>query len=196
MSRLRAAVAGILAATTLMGCSGPVAGDASPSPAGDRGEPSGPALPPRPQEIPVDDIDPCGLLTPDQVDLLGLHSAQFEPATDEIGPSCRWVHSPYEPIGAYLVALDTDFGIETILGNSRGITTTSIAGFPAVETESEKLLLPGTQCIVAIDVAPGQVLQLNYSYSGVLPTTRELACEKARPVAEMAMQNLIEMAGG
>lgn len=118
------------------------------------------------------------------------------PEPDAVGPSCRWLHSPDEPVEAYRIALDSYSGIETSFTNSGGIRVITVAGYPALETESPALLRPDTQCIVVVDVAPGQALQVNYDYAGALPMTRERACDRARPAAEMAMRTLIEQAGG
>lgn len=153
-------------------------------------------LPPRPQAIRIDETDPCSLLTSDQQTRLGVRGATPVPAEEKIGPGCRWLHSPDEPVEAYQIFRDTESGIESGFGNSRGITVITVAGFPAIETQSERTQLPETQCIVAVDVAPGQTLQVNYDYNGALPMTRERACDKARPAAEMAMRTLIEQAGG
>lgn len=188
-----AALIALIAAT---GCSASigdgsdVASEQAPGPAG------APALPPRPQEVRLDDVDPCSLLTAEQLRRLDVRGGQFRPADDRYGANCRWVHSPQEPVEAYLIALDVSSGIETSFDNPGGSAPITVAGFPAIETESPELRLPDTQCIVVVDVAPGQALQVNYDYAGSLPMTRERACDRARPAAEMAMRTLIEQAGG
>ncbi|MGH3616385.1 MAG: hypothetical protein ACRDRK_28070 [Pseudonocardia sp.] len=62
----------------------------------------------------------------------------------------------------------------------------------AIETQG--LYSPeASHCGVLIGVAAGQTLQVQYDYDGTaLPMTRELACQKARAAAELAMQTLIE----
>lgn len=89
----------------------------------------------------------------------------------------------------------TDQGPETAFGNPRGTRVTTIAGFPAIETQGQ-FSPPDRHCGVLVGVASGQTLQVQYDYDGTaLPMTRELACQKARAAAELAMQTLIEQAG-
>jgi hypothetical protein len=71
-----------------------------------------------------------------------------------------------------------------------------IAGFGAVETPG--LLSSGERdCIVNIDVASGQAIQVNYFYNGsTVPMNHEIACRKAGNAAELAMQTIQAKIGG
>jgi hypothetical protein len=47
-----------------------------------------------------------------------------------------------------------------------------------------------------VDVAPSQAVQVGYFYNGqTVPMTHELACQKARNAAELAMQTILTQAG-
>lgn len=187
--RWRPAAAALLTAAALSGCAPPVAGDALPPPPDS-------ALPPRPREIRIDNLDPCVIFTAEQLSRLDINGAQFRPADERSGPRCQWSHSPYEPVEGYLVMRTTDQGPESAFDNPRGTRVTTVAGFPAIETQG--LYSPKeSHCGILIGVATGQTLQVQYDYNGTaLPMTRELACQKARAAAELAMQTLIEQAGG
>lgn len=187
----KAAVVGILGATIMTACSNSISGE--PGPLTTPSLIMHPQMPPRPREIRIDNLDPCTLFTPEQLRVLSVGTGQKIAADDQVGPSCRWSHSPDEPVEAYRIARNASKGIEATFGNTRGVTALTIAGFPAVETQSERLQLADTQCIIVIDVAQGQNLQVNYDYSGdALAMTREIACAKTRLAAEAAMQELIK----
>ncbi|MGH3566718.1 MAG: DUF3558 domain-containing protein [Pseudonocardia sp.] len=182
----------LLAAAALSGCTASGAGDAAPAPA-----PASSALPPRPQEIRIDDLDPCAAFTAEHLRQLDIGGPRFRPADEETGPLCQWRHSPYEPIEGYLIMRTTDQGPETALSSPLGAEVISVSGFPAVETKGFGSGDGSDHCIVLVGVAAGQTLQVQYDYNGTaLPMTRELACQKARTAAELAMQTLIDQAGG
>ncbi len=47
-----------------------------------------------------------------------------------------------------------------------------------------------------VDVAPSQAVQVGYFYNGVtVPMTHEIACQKARHAAELAMQTILARTG-
>ena len=72
----------------------------------------------------------------------------------------------------------------------------NVAGFGAVETPG--LYSSGeNDCIVNVDVAPGQAVQVGYFYNGsTVPMNHEIACQKARNAAELAMQTILAKIGG
>ena len=75
------------------------------------------------------------------------------------------------------------------------LQVTSVAGFGAVQTPA--LYGFGEQdCVVNVDVAPSQAVQVAYFYNGqTVPMTHEIACQKARNAAELAMQTILAQAG-
>ena len=111
------------------------------------------------------------------------------------GPSCDWIHSPTEPIENYSVDLNTSGGVELVFGQPQ-LRVVTVGGFGAVETPG--LFSSGERdCIVNVDVAPQQAVQVSYFYNGsTVPMTHEIACQKARNAAELAMQTILAKLGG
>jgi hypothetical protein len=175
----------------LIGCSGPD----REAPAAERGIP----LPPRPQEIPIDGLDPCSVFTDDQLSRLDVGGERYTAPSGGRGAVCQWRHSPAEPIEGYGVAIVADFGPAEFVGQLKGRSiVTTVAGFPAIVTDQVPAGLPVPEhCSVVVGVAEGQSLQIAYDYNGTeLKPTIEQSCAKARTAAEMAMDTLIDRAGG
>jgi hypothetical protein len=143
----------------------------------------------------IDGLDPCSTLTVAQQTSLGVQFYATDEPREKRGPGCDWIHSPTEPIESYTVAINTRGGVELAFGQPQ-LDVITVAGFGAVET-------PGVfstgkyECIVNVDVAPLQAVQVAYFYDGsTLPMTHEIACQKARIAAELAMQTILAKAGG
>ena len=154
-----------------------------------------PKLPPRPREIRIAGIDPCKTLSSPQLASLQVRYSTTDEALNKRGPGCQWVHSPYEPVEAYTVAINTDGGVELAFGQPE-LQVIAIAGFGAVQTPG--LYSSGkNDCIVEVDVAPLQAVQVGYFYNGsTVPMNHEIACQKARNAAELVMQTILARAGG
>lgn len=142
----------------------------------------------------IDGIDPCGALTTTQVNSLGV--ARYGPSKPDgkQGPSCDWIHSPTEPVENYSVGINTRGGVELVFGQPH-LEVTTVEGFGAVQTPG--LYRTGERdCVVNVDVAPAQAVQVGYFYNGVtVPMTHELACQKAHHAAELAMQTILARLG-
>jgi hypothetical protein len=109
--------------------------------------------------------------------------------------ACVWGRFFDEPQDIYTIRMVTAHGAEDLLGGVTGASVIQIAGFAAVETQTPDFPA-NSHCLLGIDVAAGQSLYVIYDYDGsTVPMTRELACEKARVAAEMAVQTLIEQSG-
>jgi Protein of unknown function (DUF3558) len=178
----------LLAAGMSAACSSAVTG--SPSQDSDL-----PRLPPRPRELRIDGFDPCSALTPAQVKSLNVAFYRTVKPGTARGPGCDWIHSPTEPVESYSIDINTRGGVELAFGQPH-LNVVMIAGFGAVETPG--LLSSGERdCIVNIDVASGQAIQVNYFYNGsTVPMNHEIACRKARNAAELAMQTIQAKIGG
>lgn len=189
MSRPRTAtIALTLALCVIAGCQTNTQGAPSP-------KSTTAALPSRPQSLPLNGHDPCALLTSEQGESLGVSRGRPGAATE--GPACNWSHYPDEPRDSYFVQLATGRGAEYALASTTGARVVDIDGFPAVETQRDKSYPVEHHCVLLIDVADGQALWVQYDYDGsTIPMSRELACEKARNAAGMAVQTLREQAGG
>ena len=161
-------------------------------PAPDSNEPK---IPPRPKELRIDGLDPCSTLNIDQLHSLQIAFSATSAPLGTRGPACHWMHSTSEPVEDYTVAANTNGGVEVVFGQPQ-LQVIAIAGFGAVET-------PGAyssgrdNCIISIDVAPRQALQVGYFYNGAtVPMTHEIACGKARNAAELAMKTVLVELGG
>ncbi len=77
-----------------------------------------------------------------------------------------------------------------------GFNIITVGGFGAVETPGQ-FSSGERDCIVNVDVASGQAVQVNYFYNGsTVPMNHEIACQKARNAAELAMQTILDKIGG
>ncbi|MHA6784935.1 DUF3558 domain-containing protein [Pseudonocardia saturnea] len=181
----------------LTGCSAPVVSAPSPVPATPAPSTSAaPAveLPPRPREIRVDDLDPCTLLTAEQRAELELDR---EPVLD-VAPSGFYggvtqlcsVRRLEQPGYRMAVQLSVTAGVEAWLrpGVPADVAPIDVQGFPAIEVRSRLL---SDICTVAVDVAPGQVLDVLISNGGETPVaSQDRLCELARQAAGLAMTTL------
>jgi hypothetical protein len=181
----------VAAVLALAGCGGgssteqpsssaPTASTAAPSP-----------FPPRPQILSLDAADPCALLTTDQRRQLGVHQESVAASTDALGgKDCSW-GSAGVPQNGYFARVITGHGAEYALGSTTGTRLVEVGGFGAVATAGA-YADPNYQCVVVIDVAPGQSLYAEYGndnkdYPGM---THELACQKATALGVTMLQNL------
>ena len=155
---------------------------------------SKPQLPVRPRVLNIEGIEPCGTLTTAQLSSLGVTRYGASVPSGNRGPSCDWIHSPSEPIENYSVDINTRGGVELVFAQPQ-LQVTTVAGFGAVQTPA--LYGTGEQdCLVNVDVAPSQAVQVGYFYNGTtVPMTHEIACQKARRAAEMAMQTILARTG-
>ena len=105
------------------------------------------------------------------------------------------MHSPSEPVETYSVDINTRGGVELALERPQ-LEVITVAGFGAVSTPA--LFSSGERdCIVNVDVAPSQAVQISYFYRGsTVPMNHEIACQKARNAAELVMQTILARAGG
>jgi uncharacterized protein DUF3558 len=153
-----------------------------------------PRLPARPRVLNIEGFDPCETLTSTQLKSLGVARYGASQPQGVRGPGCEWIHSPSEPIEHYSIGINTRGGVELLFGQPQ-LQVTTVAGFGAVQTPAPY----GTgkqDCVVNVDVAPGQAVQVGYFYNGTtVPMTHEIACQKARHAAELAMQTILARSG-
>lgn len=179
-------------AVAMVGCAGPpVAGEARP--ADQRAESTGGiSLPARPRELPLDQVDPCALLTPAQRIEFDITSEPVPDSTDApffSGRTCSMTGFEPRDIGISF-ALATGSSIAELLAPGAlgdEVTPTTIAGFPAIIAKPE---LPNF-CSVDVDVAEGQFLDVQFHDSGSNPPIPpDQLCRDAVRVAESAMDTL------
>jgi hypothetical protein len=157
--------------------------------------PSGVLLPPRPREVRLDGVDPCSLLKPEQRAELGFTSRPtlsrpyVELFRGDVPTCTMYGSSP----GAVLLGVGavTTAGIERWKDDDLAarLRRTVVAGFPAlvaVPTQST------AYCSVEVDVAPGQLLDVQVTDGGdTPPVPQEHLCTRASRTAEEMTQTLL-----
>jgi Protein of unknown function (DUF3558) len=187
---LAAAGALALAAT---GCAGPPTGSVG-TPAQTSAVPatSVVALPPRPRQIDLTGVDTCTLLTTEQQQQLGTDRPPgFSNYPDRYGNRpCSYGKSLSSPRFGYSVKGVTQEDATVYLTGDRDVTArvVLVAGFPAVENRRPT---DERGCFVDVSTTDGQYLSIQYAESTGSNDTAEVACEKARVAAELAMQTLL-----
>lgn len=153
-------------------------------------EPTGSA---RPEEIKLDGIDPCKVLTADQMKQLSVVQADRNDSdlvdTGDV-PVCDYSTNG-APRFSYGVGLVTAKGIEYWRGSGNvDVRRTNVSDYNAVE-----LTLSGTEnsCAVSVDVAQGQQLYVDYRPIGQKPSQEQM-CQNAKKAAEFALVTLPTLA--
>ncbi|TQM08943.1 uncharacterized protein DUF3558 [Pseudonocardia kunmingensis] len=153
-------------------------------------------LPPRPREVRLDGVDPCSLLTEEQRAELGLDARPV--STQSPVSLYEGAEVPLCTIGGFTpravtagVSLVTSVGIERFTSGQLAaeIRPTVVRGFPAV------LAIPtrfADYCTVVVDVAPGQLLDVQFATGGRQPPIPQpQLCEDAEVVAAEVMMTLL-----
>ena len=132
--------------------------------------PTGLQLPPRPRDVRIDGVDPCSLLTEAQRAELGLDA---RPVFD-LSPSLLYP-GPEVPacvIGGNApraitvgVSIVTSAGIELFTSGELAaeVRPVEVQGFPAVVAVPTRFT---EYCTVVVDVAPGQLLDVQFADGG------------------------------
>ncbi len=189
------AVAVLLVGAAVAGCTSTQNGQAVAStPSAAQGQPpASVAVPPRPQELKVDGLDPCKLFTKAQLDEVKVNRQRNSTKAEDPfkgAPICVMDGGDGKVFWTYEVWLITSEGIAPWLGGSRNVDArlVSVGGFPAADY---KFLGTTTfDCNTAVDVASGQQLSV-----GFRPVTRDAfsqneMCQKSEQAAGFALQNL------
>ncbi|HEY1972118.1 MAG TPA: DUF3558 domain-containing protein [Pseudonocardia sp.] len=152
--------------------------------------PTASPLPPRPATLRLDSVDPCALLTPAQVARLSLLDGI--PSARPDGRDCVWGRNPPHPDNAWRAQVILTHGADYYRGSVTGAQLREISGYTAVATNSTLALNRDHQCLLYVDVAPGQSLEVSYhnldgDYPGI---NHEVACQLAGQVAGLMLANL------
>lgn len=163
-------------------------------------EPSGGAeasaiaqLPNRPDELPVDELDPCLLFTEDALRSLSI-ARKPQPGTADGLRNCA-LHQDKDPMYDLLVTAYPDAGVESWISGRMArpgaaqARPAEISGFPAVQITTEGR--SAGECEVAVGVADGQSLHVRFS--AFQPDAEQpKACEIAEQAAATALAALRE----
>ncbi|MCP2260451.1 Protein of unknown function (DUF3558) [Streptoalloteichus tenebrarius] len=145
---------------------------------------------PRPTEIPLDTVDPCGVLTPDQRRQLSLDGTPTPYADSRFANAraCSLRDGAHGLVAR--LAVVTDQGIEVWHDDTAQVDAEGVQvnGFPALVVRT-----PGqeTFCNVEVDMADGQFLDVLLRDGGnQKPPPRDELCRGARRIAEAAVASL------
>ncbi|SHG48816.1 Protein of unknown function [Streptoalloteichus hindustanus] len=145
---------------------------------------------PRPAEIPLDTVDPCAVLSPDQRRQLSLDGPPTPYADSRFANAraCSLRDGAHGLVAR--VAFVTDQGIEVWHDDTAQVDAVNaqIAGFPALVVRT-----PGQDafCNVEVDMADGQFLDVLLRDGGnQKPPPQDELCQGARRVAEAVVSSL------
>ncbi|WP_187313467.1 DUF3558 domain-containing protein [Actinosynnema mirum] len=144
----------------------------------------------RPRELKLDGLDPCKVLTADQAKQLGV--PESEPGDPKLGrfenvPNCYY-SSLRGPSFSYTIGFNSTAGYEAWnSGGNLDVSPMAVSGYDAVWIKF-KGDTPDS-CTLAVDVADGEHLYVNYMPIGEKGTQEEL-CQKATTATEMALATL------
>jgi hypothetical protein len=173
---------GILVLLTIAACSTRAA---TPSPV-----PT--SSPSRPQVVSMTGIDPCAVLTDEQVAQLGLKFVKrfANPPSQVNGnvPTCTWVAGGYEAPTTVYVQGVTYRGFGDVRGDrSFPQNDLTVRGFRAVARDNSDG--SHTSCQVFVDAADGQTFEAAYTIES---QDSSLACKRAAQAAEFGMTYLLD----
>jgi hypothetical protein len=159
-------------------------------------EATGVQLPPRPRDVRIDGVDPCSLLTDEQKSALGFETLTFVDSSPSAlypgGDIPLCAIRGYEPRAISLgLSMVTTAGIELFTSGQLAaeVRPVTVGGFPAVVAVPTGFT---KYCSVIVDVAPGQLLDVQFSDGGrVPPIPQDRLCSDAEQVADAAMATLL-----
>jgi hypothetical protein len=140
----------------------------------------------------LDGVDLCALLLPKQSSQL--KTDRGSQVADDLQPGkhdCIWTNFPAKPVSNWTAHAVLDHGADYYLGSVTGAQIVQVDRFAAVQTSSN-LADPERQCLLYVDVAPGQALDVQYinpngDYPGI---SHQVACQQATKAAELMVANL------
>ena len=194
MSRARlAALVGAALTFCIAGCAPAQPPPAAPSAPASSAAPTSSPFPPRPAELRLDGVDPCALLTSAEVVRLGVEQGdRFDDADQFRSLSCDWTNGGgAKPDKAWVARAIVKQGADYALGNTAPVQVVQVSGFSAVQTSSP-YQDGNRQCILAIDVAQGEHLRVEFiNRAGDFPgINHQAACQQASKAAELMLHNL------
>jgi hypothetical protein len=150
-----------------------------------------PTLPPRPDEVLLDAVDPCKILSEEQRTRLGLDNPPSAYVESSFGNARACTIRGNRSGNVARLALVTASGVDVWLGDNAQVDAKvgAIKGFAAVTVRT-----PGLDdlCNVEVDVAEGQFLDVMFRDGGNSPPTQQdHLCLGAMRVAEEALAGLL-----
>ncbi|GAA1358054.1 DUF3558 domain-containing protein [Saccharothrix algeriensis] len=150
------------------------------------------SLPPRPREVPLDSVDPCGVLSADQRVLLSLDNPPSAYVERGFGNAKACTMRSNTSGNVVRFALVTVEGIGVWLSENAQVDArlTAVAGFPALTVRT-----PGLDdvCNVEVDLSEGQFLDVMFRDGGNrTKVAQDVLCQGAQRAAEAAVTGLLQ----
>lgn len=146
-------------------------------------------FPPRPAPLRVNGIDPCALLTAGQA--AELAARNITSATNGPVNFCDWTQTSVRG-ATWTAKLITYQAAADSVRDASGVTFGTLDGYGVAEA-ADPQLGPDISCRLAVDVAEGQLLEVDYqSLQNDNPTgmSHALACQRAYQLARPVLANL------
>lgn len=104
---------------------------------------------------------------------------------------CTWQGAAIKPDNIWNARAILKQGAEHYMDSVTGTQIVQVGGFTAVQTSSD-LADPQKECLLFVDTAPGQTLEVQYGngrgdYPGI---SHQVACQQATKAAELMVANL------
>jgi hypothetical protein len=184
--RRAALIALVLTSACLVSCG---------SPPQEPADPPRKALPARPRDIQLDNIDPCQLITPaTRQALFGLndHPSRRKSAGAIASADCTVTNAPDDPGYGLTLRLVTGQGADSYLASPQ-TTVSTVSGFGALDQPGLNDVDQQHSCLVIVDVSPGQSLWVGFGGTEAQPPPGGYAamCAKAHIAAEGVMHELL-----
>ncbi|WP_327553731.1 DUF3558 domain-containing protein [Amycolatopsis sp.] len=194
--RLKYVAGGMLATAVLTSCTSTDEGQAyvvptAESSASQSAKAAG--LPQRPSELKLTGIDPCTLLTPEQLDQLKVNSKPRQARESADGPSCSFDVDLTRPYYSYGITAVTKADLDAWLTGDRrknSMTTepAGVGGFPALKNFRKSS--DPSDCQTLVGVAAGQTIVVQ-----AFPVTQgafnqQQLCDLSTQAANLALQTL------
>ncbi|MFS8098271.1 DUF3558 domain-containing protein [Lentzea alba] len=147
-------------------------------------------LPKRPAELKVNNVDPCKLLSAAQMDQIKIAEADPEQSTVIDGTAMPGCFYSNNLTYSYIAVVATNKGVDYWLRSGGNVTAevVNVAGYGAAQV---KLIgVDNANCAVAVDVAEGQQLFMNYKPDSENKETQQQLCDKAKKAAGLALETL------
>lgn len=150
------------------------------------------SLPPRPQDIPLDDLDPCSVLSAEQRVQLSLDNPPSAYVESSFGNAKACTMRSNISGNVVRLALVTASGVAVWLDENAQVDArpTTVAGFPGLTVRT-----PGMDhvCNVEVDLAEGQFLDVMFRDGGnETAAKQDTLCQGAQRAAEAAVAGLLQ----
>ncbi|WP_086660912.1 DUF3558 domain-containing protein [Lentzea kentuckyensis] len=163
-----------------------------PPPPSSTPSPSRMDFPQRPRDVPLDAVEPCAILSPDQLTSLSLDNPPSAYLESSFGNAKACTIRSTTSGNVARLALVLVSGADVWLSENAQVeyTVGSIEGFPAITVRTPDL---HDVCNVEIDVADGQFLDVMFRDGGnSTAVQQDHLCLGAQRVAEAAMASLLQ----